>query len=305
MDESSNESSGERKSQEPEAAKTPTSKSAATSGDAPQHQQTESKASDARLPVVWSPKLDAGAGNTEDFTQSDADEAMSGSADETVKEGTSQPNGETAGHTSLSRSLRFAMLTVASAAALGSFVGSLSASGVAHLWPAGAPSSNVAAANTLPTAKAELAELSALKANLDGAARNANGNFAKLADRLDHVERAQSEPAAKLAHIAEVIDRLEKKSVMASVAPAMPETTGAIANSQPPAPIEAKLPDKILPDWIVQDVRGGHALVESAHGGIFDVATGSVLPGLGRVETIKRQDGQWVVVTARGIITEH
>lgn len=307
MDESSNESSGERKSQEPEAAKTPTSKSAATSGDAPQHQQTESKASDARLPVVWSPKLDAGAGNTEDFTQSDADEAMSGSADETVKEGTSQPNGETAGHTSLSRSLRFAMLTasVASAAALGSFVGSLSASGVAHLWPAGAPSSNVAAANTLPTAKAELAELSALKANLDGAARNANSNFAKLADRLDHVERAQSEPAAKLAHIAEVIDRLEKKSVMASVAPAMPETTGAIANSQPPAPIEAKLPDKILPDWIVQDVRGGHALVESAHGGIFDVATGSVLPGLGRVETIKRQDGQWVVVTARGIITEH
>jgi hypothetical protein len=27
------------------------------------------------------------------------------------------------------------------------------------------------------------------------------------------------------------------------------------------------------------------------------------LPGVGRVEGIKRQDGQWVVVTARGLIT--
>jgi hypothetical protein len=307
MDESSNESSGERKSQEPEAAKSPANKSAATSGETPQHQVTESKASDSNLPVVWSPKLDAGAANTEDFPQSDADEAMSGFADETVKEETSAPTGETAGQASPPRSLRFAMLaaSVAFAAAFGSFVGSLSASGVAHLWPASAPSSSMAAANTLPSAKAELAELAALKANLDGAARNANGNFAKLADRLDRVERAQSEPVAKLAHIAEAVDRLEKKTVMASAAPAAPETTGSIANSQPPASTEAKLPDKILQEWIVQDVRGGHALVESAHGGIFAVVPGSVLPGLGRVETIKRQDGQWVVVTARGIITEH
>jgi hypothetical protein len=29
------------------------------------------------------------------------------------------------------------------------------------------------------------------------------------------------------------------------------------------------------------------------------------LPGLGRVETIKRQAGGWVVVTAGGLITEH
>jgi hypothetical protein len=35
---------------------------------------------------------------------------------------------------------------------------------------------------------------------------------------------------------------------------------------------------------------------------MFDIATGSVLPGLGRVESVKRQDGQWVVVTAHGVI---
>jgi len=36
---------------------------------------------------------------------------------------------------------------------------------------------------------------------------------------------------------------------------------------------------------------------------IFEITGDSSLPGLGRVEGIKRQDGQWVVVTARGLIT--
>jgi len=52
-------------------------------------------------------------------------------------------------------------------------------------------------------------------------------------------------------------------------------------------------------------VRRGRALVENSYGGVFAVAAGSTLPGLGVVESIKRQDGQWVVVTARGVITEH
>jgi hypothetical protein len=60
---------------------------------------------------------------------------------------------------------------------------------------------------------------------------------------------------------------------------------------------------RVLEDWIVQDVRGGRALVESRYGAIFAVTEGTVLPGLGRVETVKRQDGQWLVVTARGTIT--
>jgi len=207
-----------------------------------------------------------------------------------------------------SRSSRFALLaaSLALAAGLGAVVGSLSASGLAHFSPvaAAAPKSGMAEANALQAVKAELAEFSALKASLDGTARNANGQFAKIVERLDRVERAQIEPAAKIAHMAEAIDRLEKKNVMAA-ASAAPETTGAIPNKQPAAPAETKLPDKILQNWVVQDVRRGRALVENSSGGVFAVAAGSVLPGLGLVESIKRQDGQWVVVTARGVITEH
>src|SRR6266700_1578164 len=145
---------------------------------------------------------------------------------------------------------------------------------------------------------AELAALSALKTYVEGATRNANNQFARLADRLDHIERAQADPNAKVARIAEAVDRLEKerKSVMAAAA--APETTGTVANS-PSVQAEAK----ILPNWILHGVRGRHALVENSHGDIFEITGDSTLPGLGRVEGIKRQDGQWVVVTARGLIT--
>jgi hypothetical protein len=250
-------------------------------------QEGDGEPAEPLLPIVAAPKLDG----------SEADEDAS------------EPIGETAAQATLSRSLRFALLAacIASAAALGSFVGSLSAAGVTRLWPGAAASSNTTAMNTLQATKAELAELSALKANLDGAARGANGQFGKLADRLDRIERVQIEAATKLAHVADAMDRLEKKSVTASAAPpapAVPETTGSVANSQPPAaPADAKLADKILKDWIVQDVRAGHALVENSHGGVFDVTAGGMIPGLGRVETIKRQDGQWIVVTARGLIS--
>ena len=57
----------------------------------------------------------------------------------------------------------------------------------------------------------EPAALSALKTYVEGAARNANNQFATLANRLDRIERAQAEPNMKLARIAEAVDRLEKE----------------------------------------------------------------------------------------------
>src|SRR5439155_16661468 len=106
---------------------------------------------------------------------------------------------------------------------------------------------------------------------------------------------------AKLARIAEAVDRLErerKSALAAAAAPAAaaPEITGTVPNS-PSA--EAK----ILPNWILHGVRGRHALVENRRGDLFEITDDSTLPGVGRVEGIKRQDGQWVVVTARGLIT--
>ena len=185
------------------------------------------------------------------------------------------------------------------AATGGAAFGSLSATALGYLW-SGSAGPNRVEASTLQTMKAELAELVALKSSLDGATRGANGQFAQIADRLDRVEHAQAEPAAKLTHISDAVDRLEKKNVVTAAAPA-PETTGSIGA---PANVEGGKSDKLLQDWIVQDVRRGHALVASRFGGVFDVTVGSMLPGLGHVQTIKRQNGQWVVLTDKGLISE-
>jgi hypothetical protein len=258
--------------------------------DAGDDKKIESASIENQLPVVWSPKLEAADETAEGHSHSEPPPD-----DDDVIDATAH---EAAAAAAPVRSSRFALLaaSIALAAAFGSLVGSFSASGFAHFWPAAEARPNVTEASALPAIKAELAELAALKANLDSAIHNTSGQFAKIADRLDHVEHAQIDPAAKIAHIADTVDRLDKRGAAA------PETTGTVGPSQPSA-AETKLSDRILQDWIVQDVRRGRALVLSRFGGVFDVSSGSVLPGLGRVETVKREDGQWVVVTARGTIT--
>jgi hypothetical protein len=280
------------KIEKPEASNSPASEPSAGTGGS-----TENK-----LPVVWSPKLDAGGGIENEFFDADAappppdDEAVYG---ETAKE---EPSAAAA-PAAQPRSWRFALLaaTIAIAAAVGSFVGSLTGAGVGRLVPEAAPSANTADAGSILRAmKSELAELSAMKSNLDGSIRNANTQFVAIAERLDRVERAATNPAAQLAHIADAVDRLNKIN-------ATPETTGSIApmttapGTAPPA--DPKIVDRIVEDWVVQDVHGDRALVEGRNGSLFEVGAGSILPGVGRVEAVKRQDGQWVVVTARGVIT--
>ena len=275
------------KIEKPEASNSQAGEPSAATGGSTEH----------KLPVVWSPRLDAGGGIEDEFFDADPappppdDEAVYGEA---AKE---EPSAATA-PAAQPRSWRFAMLaaTIAIAAAVGSFVGSLTGAGVGRLMPEAAPITNTAdAGSILRAVKSELAELSAMKSNLDGSIRNANTQFVAIAERLDRVERAATNPAAQLAHIADAVDRLNKIN-------AAPETTGSIAPIATP-PAEAKIVDRIVEDWVVQDVRGDRALVEGRNGSLFEVGAGSILPGVGRVEAVKRQDGQWVVVTARGVIT--
>ncbi len=276
--------------------------------DAQDGKPSDGKSASGQLPVVWSPKLDAGEGMAEEFAG--ANQAASSSAEEAIKDTAGKPADGSGAASSPSQPSRFLLLaaSVAIAAAAGALAGSLSASGFSYFVPGSGAHVRVADAKTLQAVqaiKAELAELATLKANFDSATKSANGQFAKLTDRLDRVERAEAEPATKLSHIAEAVDRLEKRNAAApatAAAPAAPETTGSIASSEPTAP-EMKVPDRVLQGWIVQDVRGNRALVASRYGGMFAVVAGSFLPGLGRVEAIKRQDGHWIVVTSRGLIT--
>jgi hypothetical protein len=279
------------KIEKPEASNSPAGESSAGPGDSTEH----------KLPVVWSPKLDAAAGIEDEFF--DADAAPPPNDEAAYGEAAKEEPGAAAAPSAQPRSWRFALLaaTIALAAGVGSFAGSLSGAGFGRLVPEAAPSANTADADKILRAlKSQVAELSAMKSNLDGSIRNANTQFVAIAERLDRVERAATNPAAQLAHIADAVDRLNKIN-------AAPETTSSITPmttgpmTTPPA--ESKITDRLVEDWVVQDVHGDRALVEGRNGSLFEVGAGSILPGVGRVEAVKRQDGQWVVVTARGLIT--
>jgi hypothetical protein len=217
----------------------------------------------SNLPMVVAPKLGAGE-------------------EEVVDEPPGETAEEAAAPASRAHSSRFLMLagSVAFAAAFGSFIGSVSGSGLVRFLDPGAPASTVQTTTTEAArqTKLELAELTAIKTNLDSTSRSTSAQLGKLSDRLD---------------------KLDQRSTSV-------ETTGSItaaAAAPAMAPVAPKITDRVLQDWIVQDVQSGRALLQNRSGGMFDVGEGSTLPGLGRIDQIKRQDGQWIVLTERGTIT--
>ncbi len=160
------------------------------------------------------------------------------------------------------------------------------------------------------------ADIAALKTSVEHTSKMGMSQFNKTSDRLDRVEKAQAEPAAKLAKLSEAVDKLRTASAAAAVAAAAapvaakevtgsitpPTTAMATAASAPPVPPK---PDVLrLPTvegWVLRDVANGGALIESRRG-VFEVYAGDPVPGLGRVDAIRRQDGHWVVVTSKGLI---
>lgn len=203
---------------------------------------------------------------------------------------------------------RFALLAaaVAGAAVLGSLIGSLASAGLNGIWAISAPDSSLAQSKTLTDSVAQLSsQVAALRASLEAANRTATAQLTRVADRFDRAERAQSELSAKFAKISETVDRLDHRpatALPAAAAPGIPDTTGSIPESRAAQPADMKMPAKAIDGWFIRDVYRGHALVESPLGA-FDVIPGTQLPGLGRVENVVRQDGRWIVVTPKGLIT--
>jgi hypothetical protein len=170
------------------------------------------------------------------------------------------------------------------AAAFGAMAGVLGATGLARL------AGDTATAPEPTALQAMLgqlqSEVAALKASVDTTSRNTGAQYSKLVERFDRVERAQSG--------ANKTDAALPK-----------ETTGSVTPPSAAAPLPlAPVPSSaIVPGWAVRDVYRGVAMLQSRVGGMVEVEPGDVLPGLGRIEAIRRQDGHWVVITSKGMIT--
>jgi hypothetical protein len=202
---------------------------------------------------------------------------------------------------------------VALATVAGALGGALATAGVGKLI--GGDSTQASVKDTaLETSVARLdAEIVELKASLEHNSKTTTGQINKASDRLDKVEKAQAEPAAKLAKLSETVDKLRAaQPTTAAAAPAaakditgsIPQQVAAVtppasAQAAPPKPEVARLPT--VDGWRLRDVANGSALIESRRG-MYEVYAGDPIPGLGRVDAIRKQDGRWVVVTSKGLI---
>lgn len=198
---------------------------------------------------------------------------------------------------------------VALATVAGALGGALATAGFGHLTSGDSAAAN---ASALEASIARIdADIVALKAGVEHTSKVATGQFNKTSDRLDKVEKAQAEPAAKLARLSEAVDKLRAAPAPAPVAAAAPaparEVTGSVSQPAtvaaaavaPPKPDVGRLPR--VEGWVLRDVANGGALIEGRQG-VFEVYAGDPVPGLGRVDAIRKQDGKWVVVTTRGLI---
>ena len=206
---------------------------------------------------------------------------------------------------------------VALAAGVGAISGALATAGMMHFAsPAQAPV-QVTDTSALDASVARIdADLVALKANVEHSSKTGLSQFNRANDRLDKLEKAQAEPLARIAKLSEAVDKLRvappaaPAQAAAAAAPAR-EITGSVAPTQvataaaaapvaaAPKPEVGRLPT--VEGWRLRNAGNGGALIEGRDG-LYEVYPGDPIPGVGRVDAIRRQDGRWVVVTSKGLI---
>jgi hypothetical protein len=257
----------------------------------------------AEMPKVEAPKADAPRIPGKLMVMSAADHA--GDRENTNPQ---VESGQAEGKPGKRRVSAMAAVVVLAAVA-GALGGALATAGLGHFAGADKAASNNL---VLEASVARIdADLLALKASVEHTSKLGISQFNKTSDRLDKVEKAQAEPAARLAKLSDAVDKLRAAPAAVATAPvAAKEVTGSIsppatAVVAAPVPLPAPRPElarlPTVEGWVLRDVANGVALIEGRQG-IFEVYAGDPVPGLGRVDAIRKQDGRWVVVTSKGLV---
>lgn len=206
---------------------------------------------------------------------------------------------------------------IALAAISGAAGGSLATFAIAQWGEAHAPAQLAADADTnsrLRDAVARVtADLGALRTDFDRAGHARTTQITRLGDRLDKVEKAQEDTGARLARFGETQEKLQEKiqektqdrqRAAAAPAPLPADVTGSI--STPAAAkgdllkADARKPP-VIEGWTLTRVTNGGAIVNGP-GGLYEAYPGDPLPGIGRVDAVRYQDGRWAVFTPKGVI---
>lgn len=173
--------------------------------------------------------------------------------------------------------------SVTFAAALGAIIGALASGG--HSAPAKPDLAMIEQNQAMQQSIAKLGkEVTTLKASLDAVNKSAHTQIAKITDRLEHAT-------------AEITGSISAPQTASPMPLPQPRPAPRVAAAEAVSSARTS----IVPGWTIHDMRGGYVYVEN-HGEVYQVLLGAPLPGLGPVESVKRQDGRWVVTTPKGII---
>lgn len=162
-----------------------------------------------------------------------------------------------------------------------------------------------AAANSQDEVRALKGELAGLQKTLDAAREQSTAKIEGLSAKLDQSKG----DAQRMAEMQERLDRMEKQAADARQAAERharvddPQTTGSVSRDDRGSAEKPRDDAKVVRNWVVRDVNRGVALLEGRYGTI-EVERGARVPGMGRIRSVERRDGQWVVVTDRGLVLE-
>ncbi|MET4844296.1 hypothetical protein [Bradyrhizobium japonicum] len=144
--------------------------------------------------------------------------------------------------------------------------------------------------------------LDGLRTAVDQSSKATNDRFGRFAENLDRIERVSSSSTVKLDKLAQAQAQAPAPAAVGSQPPsqtmpmmasvAAPEITGSV----PPS-----APRKVVKGWSVRQAYEGIAILQGPNG-VIEAVLGQQVPGLGRIEEIKNENGRLVVESSGGVI---
>jgi hypothetical protein len=150
--------------------------------------------------------------------------------------------------------------------------------------------------------------LDGLRTAVDQSSKATNDRFGRFAENLDRIERVSSSSTAKLDKLAlaqaqsqtaaPVMAQLQPSATSGPMMAAMaaPEVTGSVPVSERASP-----PRKVIKGWSVRQAYEGIAILQGPNG-VIEAVLGQQVPGLGRIEEIRQENGRLVVEAGGGVI---
>jgi hypothetical protein len=222
---------------------------------------------------------------------------------------------------------RFALLAagLTLAAAIGAIAGTAGTAGVERLLASAPPPAAPAGvavrhergdevrilkesvAQLKSNVKALSENVAALRSTINLSTSAANTQFTKISESLDRVEKERAADRERSAERERVAEReraaeRERGERRVTVLTPSPEPTGSVPPAAAATDPKDVTKNSVVQGWSLRRVYGSDSALVEGRYGVVEIVPGDLVPGLGRIQEIKRQDGHWVVVTSRGLV---